>query len=183
MRAIWIIAIGTSTGIVYGLLFGLVAGALCPAYFTIDSVPESIGGLPAPLSGALVFLRLSWWIGMLVGVSIAVSARCRRVARLDVTPYVRPSLMFVAFTGVVAAGTGLVTYAAARRGIVSVPHEIASRLTLHDAQVYVGIHSAQLVSIFLPWIGLAMVLSTWICLRRGRVDQNASKDDRRRLPH
>ena len=117
MESLKIIALSIAAAVVYGVLHDQVTARICVEYFTIGHAP--IFGTDNPtLLGIGWGILATWWVGLFLGVPLAVVARAGKRPPRSAASLVRPiaALMLVSALG--AALAGLVGWQLASRGIV-----------------------------------------------------------------
>jgi len=105
MESLKIILLSIAAAIAYGILHDQVTARICVEYFTIGHAP--IFGTENPtLLGIGWGILATWWVGLFLGVPLAVVARAGRRPKRDAAWLVRPivALMAVSACGAVVAG-------------------------------------------------------------------------------
>ena len=117
MESLKILLLAVAAAILYGILHDQVTARICVEYFTIGHAP--IFGTDDPtLLGLGWGVLATWWVGLLLGVPLAVVARAGSLPKRNARSLVRPIgwLMLAAAVGAVIAGC--VGWIAASRGWV-----------------------------------------------------------------
>jgi hypothetical protein len=105
MESLKIIPISMAAAIGYGIVHDQVTARICVEYFTIGHPP--IFGTDDPtLLGIGWGILATWWVGLILGVALAVVARAGKLPRRDAQSLVRPIawLMVAAAGGAILAG-------------------------------------------------------------------------------
>lgn len=105
MESLKIVAIAVVAAIVYGIVHDQITARICVEYFTIGHAP--IFGTEDPtLLGIGWGILATWWVGLGLGLLLAVVARAGRLPKRDARSLVRPivGLMIAAAVGAIIAG-------------------------------------------------------------------------------
>src|SRR5215475_1832807 len=101
MQALAIIALCIVSAVVYGILHNQVTARVCVEYFTIGHPP--IFGTDDPTLLALGWgVIATWWVGLLLGVPLAVVAQAGDRPKRSVGSLVRPLAWLLAVMAVSA---------------------------------------------------------------------------------
>ena len=122
MEFIKIVAFGLFAAVVYGVIHDQVTVRVCLEYFTIGHPPLIRTTSPTLLALAWGVVA-TWWVGLPLGVILAMAARRGNRPKLtaaQVCPFVLRLLIIV---GLLASMSGLVTYVLATRGDVTLPKD------------------------------------------------------------
>src|SRR6266850_885955 len=91
MQSVAIVALCVASAVVYGVLHDQVTARVCVEYFTVGHPPVFHTDNPT-LLGIGWGIIASWWVGLLLGVPLAIAARAgirpQRTARSLVCPIV-----------------------------------------------------------------------------------------------
>jgi len=163
-----IVAMSIASAVLYGILHDQVTARVCVEYFTVGHPP--IFGTDDPtLLGIGWGIIATWWMGLLLGVPLALAARLGHKPQRSVRSLVRPVLILLAVMGQCALVCGLVGWLAARNGIVRLIGPIADALPLDRHVPFLAdlwAHSASYLVGFLG--GIFVIVSVW--KSRGRAE-------------
>ena len=122
MEAAKIVLLSTAAATFYGIVHCLTSAHLCVEFFTL--LPADPYAMTSPLALGLVWGIVGfWWIGFLLGLWVAVAARCGRRPPRTARSLVLPLAMHFSLTGVFAVLSGIVGYAYKLVGFVRLlPH-------------------------------------------------------------
>lgn len=164
MQSLRIIALGVIAAICYGISHDLITTRVCLEYFTI-------GHPPIFHTASLILLALgwgvvaTWWVGLPLGVLLAVAARAGHRPKMTERELRRPVLRLLAVMAVFALLAGLLGYGLALSGKIWLAQPLAT-LVPSDRQVPfladLWAHSASYLGGFVG--GPALALMTY----RGR---------------
>lgn len=117
MESLKIICLSVVSCIVYGIVHDQVTARVCVEYFTIGHPPVFETDDPTLLAFGWGTIA-TWWVGLMVGVPLAVFARAGRYPKLLVGDLVKPTLIVMAVSGLLAITCGCCGYWAATSGTV-----------------------------------------------------------------
>src|ERR1700691_299173 len=89
MQAVSIVGLCIASAVVYGILHDQVTARVCVEYFTIGH-PQIFGTESPTLLGIGWGIIATWWVGLLLGVPLAVVARAGSRHKQSVVALVRP---------------------------------------------------------------------------------------------
>ena len=109
MQGLKIVGVCILAAIAYGIVHDQITARVCVEYFTVFH-PPILGGTQSPTLLALGWgVIATWWVGVLLGVPLAVVARAGSRPRLtasDLLPMIQTLLAVMAVCAVVAGVTG-----------------------------------------------------------------------------
>jgi hypothetical protein len=126
MESLKIILFSIAAAISYGIFHDQITTRICVEYFTIGHAP--IFGTEDPtLLGIGWGILATWWVGLFLGVLLAVVARAGKLPKRSAVSLVRPvaALMLISACGAVLAG--LLGWMLANGGVVHLVEPLASR--------------------------------------------------------
>src|SRR4051794_17299349 len=101
LEAIKIILFGTLAAIVYGVLHDQITAHLCVEYFTIAHPP--LFPTRSPFLLALGWgIVATWWVGLPLGIGLAIAARAGAAPRLGLIELRKPIIVLMIATGLAA---------------------------------------------------------------------------------
>jgi len=115
-----ITAFATSAAIVYGILHDQVTAHVCVEYFTIAHPPVFPTTSPFLLAIGWGVIA-TWWVGLPLGVALALAARVGGAPRLTLLELRLPILVLMLTSGVLALISGLVGAALVASGLAEIP--------------------------------------------------------------
>jgi hypothetical protein len=167
MEYLKIILLCVVAGVVYGILHDQVTARVCLEYFTVFHPPLFGTQSPTLLAFAWGFVA-TWWVGLFLGLLLALAARAGGRPKLTAADLVRPvGLLLVVMAGC-ALFAGITGYVVASRGVVPEPEWMMGALAL---SAYPGFaadlcaHNASYASGFLGGIVVCVLQFR----RRGRL--------------
>jgi len=115
MQALKIVLLGLVSAVTYGILHDQVTARVCLEYFTIGHAP--VFGTDDPtLLGLGWGILATWWVGVALGLALAVAARAGRRPKVQARTLLKPVGVLMAVAGVSALVAGVCGYFAARAG-------------------------------------------------------------------
>ena len=125
VESLKIILLSIAAAVAYGIVHDQVTARICIEYFTIGHPP--IFGTDNPtLLGIGWGILATWWVGLLLGVPLAVVARAGRLPKRSAASLVRPIAMLMLASAGGAILAGLVGWLLASRGIDRLVEPMAS---------------------------------------------------------
>jgi len=127
MQTTGIILRSVAAGIFYGIVHDQITARICVEYFTIGHPQLIDSDSPAVL--ALVWgVVATWWVGLPLGIGLAVAARFGSRPKLRVYDLIRPLLVLLGCMFVLAALAGLVGFTTSKMGAFHLVEPLASRI-------------------------------------------------------
>jgi hypothetical protein len=169
VAAIRIVAICILAAIAYGIVHDQITARICVEYFTIGHPP--IFGTDDPtLLGIGWGIVATWWVGLILGVMLAIAARVGSRPKRSAASLVRPIGRLLLEMAVGAIVAGLVGYAAARMGVVYLVGRLAEDVPAEHHAAFLGDAWAHAASYLGGFVG-----SGFHCIRvwrsRGLMDR------------
>lgn len=161
MQSLTIIFTSIAAAIVYGIVHDQVTARICVEYFTIGHPPAIRSH--SPTAQAFYWgIVATWWVGLILGLGLAVSARAGKRPQLEWKQLFRPILVLVlAMYGIALLG-GIFGFFTATAGIFHLVDHLAARVpeNKHVAFLTVGwAHSASYLAGLLG--GIVLWVTTW----------------------
>src|SRR3954463_16695995 len=98
MQSAMIVLLSIAAAVAYGILHDQVTARVCVEYFTIGHPPVFPTESPTRL-GIGWGIIATWWVGLLLGIPLAVAARAGRRPWRGVRSLVRPVLTLLLVMG------------------------------------------------------------------------------------
>ena len=127
MEAIKIVLLCVFTACCYGIAHDLVTAHVCVEYFTIahDPILKTESPILLGISWGII---ATWWVGAILGVLLAASARLGYPPYTTVQEVARPVVILMFVVGVCALVAGITGYTLANAGTIKVPSWIADAI-------------------------------------------------------
>jgi hypothetical protein len=125
MESLKILLLSIVAAVFYGIVHDQVTARICVEYFTIGH-PPIFGTKNPTLLGVGWGLLATWWVGLFLGVPLAVVARAGKLPKRSAASLVRPIglLMLASAGGAILAG--LLGWLLASRGLVQLIEPLAT---------------------------------------------------------
>ena len=166
MQAIYIVLLSIGSAVAYGVVHDQITARVCVEYFTIGHPPVFATDDPT-LLGLGWGVIATWWVGLLLGVPLAVAARAGSRPKRTAASLVRPVGVLVVVMAGCALLAGVVGFVLARNGSVVLLEPQASRVP-RDRHVQflsdLWAHSASYLAGFVG--GIVLIVLTWRSRRR-----------------
>src|SRR5262245_5799790 len=165
-QTIAIIALCVGSAVIYGILHDQITARVCLEYFTIGH--PRVFRTESPMLLAVGWgVIATWWVGLILGIPLAVSARAGGRPKRDVRSLLRPVIGLMAIAGVCAALAGIAGYALGGSGLVYLVEPLASRVPIDRHNRFMADlwdHSARYLVGFIG--GITVIV--WVWRSRGR---------------
>jgi len=169
MQALLIVVFSMLACMVYGVIHDQITARICVEYFTIGHAPVFDTEDPT-LLGLGWGVRATWWVGLLVGVPLATFARIGGRPQRSAVSLVRPMLVLMGCTAVLAAAMGVVALVGATSGWIALDPDMAARLPPEEHTPFIvdlWIHNTSYTSGF---VGGVFVMG-WVWWTRIKLEQ------------
>ena len=127
MQFVGIVLMCVAAAVAYGIAHDQVTARVCVEYFTVGHPPVFDTDDPT-LLGLGWGVIATWWVGLLLGVPLAVVARIGSRPKRSVRSLVRPVAGLMVVTGACALVAGVVGWLLARNGLVVLVGPVADQL-------------------------------------------------------
>ena len=163
MQFISIIALCIASAVVYGIVHDQVTARVCVEYFTVGHPPVFHTDSPT-LLGIGWGMIATRWVGLLLGIPLAIAARAGLRPRRDVRSLVRPIFTLLAVMGVCALLAGIAGFILARIGASQLVEDLAERIPGDRHARFLADGGAHLASYFVGLVGGFVVIArVWRC--------------------
>src|SRR5690349_12479623 len=127
MQPLGIIFLCVLAAVIYGIIHDQITARICVEYFTIGHPPVFATG-SATLLGLGWGLIATWWVGLLLGIPLAIAARVGPRRKRTAASLVKPILVLLLIMGCCALVAGMAGFVLARHGAVVLFEPLASRV-------------------------------------------------------
>jgi len=161
MQAVAIVGMCMLAAVCYGILHDQITARVCVEYFTVGHPPVFATEDPT-LLGIGWGIIASWWVGLLLGIPLAVVACVGSRPRRSVGSLVRPVVYLLLVTGVCAWTAGVAGWLLASTGMVALVGPIAHILPPDRHIPYIAVKWAHSTSYLVGTIGgMIVILLVW----------------------
>jgi hypothetical protein len=164
-----------AAAVVYGVLHDQVTARICVEYFTIGHPPVFRTEDPT-LLGLGWGVIATWWVGLMLGIPLAVAARGGVRPKWGARQLVRPLAVMLACVAGLAVVAGAVGHLAAVRGWMWLVEPMASRVPAGRHVAFLTDLWAHLASYAGGFVG-GVILCVWVWRRRGRGEEGAVRKE------
>lgn len=166
MQTLLIIILCVASAVAYGIVHDQITVRICVEYFTIGHPPVFATDSPTLLALGWGVIA-TWWVGLILGVPLAVAARVggrpKRTARSLMKPVVR-LLVIMACCALIA---GLMGFVLARNGVVTLLEPLASRVPDEKHVRFIADLWTHLASYIVGFVGgIVLIVKTWRSRRK-----------------
>lgn len=177
MQFVKIIALCVLAAIVYGIAHNQITARVCIEYFTVGHPPVLPTDDPTLLALGWGIIA-TWWVGLLLGVPLAIAARTGSRPKRSAASLIRPVAWLLAVMAVCALIAGGIGWLLAYNGAVILVGPISRRLPkeLHTAfLVDLWAHSASYLVGFVG--GIVLIVQVWRGRGRAATVANAAAEN------
>ncbi len=166
MESLKIVALCVSAAILYGIAHDNVTARVCVEYFTIGHPP--IFATESPTLLALGWgVVATWWVGLGLGLPLAVAARAGTRPKREAASFVRAIAALLGIMAVGSIAAGIAGSLAAKADLVHLVGPLAERVPPSRHVAFLADLWAHLAAYAIGGVGgLAIVGRTWITRRR-----------------
>lgn len=164
MQFLKIVGMATLAAILYGVIQEEVATRISSLHFTLLH-PQLLTANSLTLRALAWGVVSTWWVGLIVGVLLAVAARAGRETRIDSREVVRPIFVLLA---IMALGAFLGGYWQFRKGSI-----VDGNITPSDGARLFAVDMAHGISYIFGFLG-GLALCVWALVLRMRRSRSHS---------
>lgn len=145
----------------YGMIHDQITARICIEYFTVAHPPVFSTESPT-LLGLGWGIIATWWIGLFLGVPLALVARSGRRTKLTARQLVRPISWLLIAMATLAFAAGLVGYILAARGTVRIPDFLADAIPPGHHVRFMADWWAHSASYLVGFVGgVVLIMCSW----------------------
>jgi hypothetical protein len=161
-----IVLLSIAAAVSYGVLHDQVTARVCVEYFTIGH-PQIVPSESPTILACVWGVVATWWMGLLLGIPLALSARIGRGVRLSARELLKPMAILLLAMGILALAAGIIGYVVGSSGRVRLPEELSERVPADKHAVFITDWFAHLASYASGGFG-GLGLCGWAILHRRR---------------
>lgn len=164
MQFIAIVLTCVVVAVAYGIAHDQVTARVCVEYFTIGHPPIFGPEMNDPTLLALGWgVVATWWVGLLLGVPLAATARLGRRPKHTVRTLLRPLLVLLVVMALCATIAGFAGWIAASNGWVILIGRLARDVPKERHVAFLADMWAHIASYAIGFIGgLMLIVRTWL---------------------
>jgi hypothetical protein len=161
MEALKIIVTCIAAAVVYGIAHDQVTARVCLEYFTVGH-PPIFNTQDPTLLGIGWGIIATWWVGVLLGVPLAVAARAGARSKRSVGSLIRPVAWLLLAMAVSALAAGILGWLLGRSGTVFLIGPIAQALPADRHAVFLADLWAHSASYLIGFVGgIVLIVIVW----------------------
>ena len=147
----------------YGIVHDQITARVCIEYFTVGHPQILTVPTASPTLLGLVWgIVATWWVGLGLGIPLAITARVGHRPKKTAGDILIPLLLLVVITGTLAAVAGIAGYFAASAGWVHLYEPLANRIPQDKHSVFIADLFAHNTSYFVGAVGgIIVIAQTW----------------------
>jgi hypothetical protein len=162
MQFLAIVGLCVLAAVTYGILHDQVTARVCVEYFTVGH-PPIFGTEDPTLLGIGWGILATWWVGVMLGVPLAVIARFGKWPKISASDLVVPLFILMAVSAICALIAGLVGASLASARIIWLVEPMASAVPKEKHVAFLTDLWAHNTSYLSGFIGGGVVmLRTWL---------------------
>jgi hypothetical protein len=166
VQSIGILLMCVLAAVAYGIAHDLITARVCVEYFTVGHPPVFDTDDPT-LLGIGWGVIATWWVGLLVGVPLALVARAGSRPKRPVGSLIRPLVWLLAVMAVCALAAGMLGWFLARSGTVLLVGPIARALPTERHVPFLADLWAHVASYLVGLVG-GIIIMVFVWRSRGR---------------
>lgn len=160
--------------VVYGVLHDQITARVCVEYFTIGHQPVMKTDDPT-LLGLGWGIIATWWVGLIMGVPLAIAARAGKRPKRTAVSLMRPLAVQMSVAGICALLAGIAGYVLASTGAVFLVGPMATAVPADRHVAFLADGFAHSASYFVGFFG-GLVVIAWVWWARGRALGKATQE-------
>ncbi|OWK37557.1 hypothetical protein [Fimbriiglobus ruber] len=153
MQPALIVLLCVAGAVVYGVLHDQVTARVCVEYFTIGHDPNVIPTDDPTLLGLGWGILATWWVGLILGLALAVAARAGRRPKRSARSLVRPLIYLLVIMGFLAAVSGTAGYMLAKSHAITLPGPLAEAVPPAKHAGFLACFFAHTASYWVGFVG------------------------------
>jgi hypothetical protein len=175
MQSLGIVLMCVVAAVLYGITHDQITARVCVEYFTVGH-PPVFGTDDPTLLGLGWGVIATWWVGLILGASLAVVARAGSRPKRSVASLMPPVARLLAVMAVFALGAGALGWWLARNGAVVLVGPIARQLPAERHVPFLADLWAHSASYVVGLVG-GIVVMVLVWRSRGRAVEVANQPE------
>jgi len=164
-----IVLFSIGCAVLYGIIHDEVTAHVCVEYFTVAH-PSLLGIHDPTALGVAWGIIATWWVGLELGVLLALVARVGPRPTLAVRDLRRPVLLLMLGVGLTSALAGLIGYTLAHAGDASIPYYYVTRVPPARQALFIADAWAHENAYTVGTVG-GLLICLWALRRRGYLER------------
>jgi hypothetical protein len=161
MKTLAIVAMCVCAAVVFGIVHDQITARICVEYFTIGHPPVFHTNSPT-LLGLGWGVIATWWVGLMLGVPLAMVARLGTRPKLDPASLARPLALLPLIMACCSFLSGMTGYLLARNGSVFLVQPMATAVPVEKHVRFLADLWAHSASYLVGFVGgVVLIAMTW----------------------
>lgn len=161
MQFLLIILLCIASAICYGILHDQITARVCVEYFTIGHPPVFKTDSPTLLAFGWGVIA-TWWVGLILGIPLAIAARAGNRPRRNAGSLIRPIAILLGVMAICAVLAGMMGFILARHRVVFLIEPLASAVPREKHVAFLADLWAHLASYIVGFVGgVVLIANTW----------------------
>ena len=179
MQSLRIVLLCVAAAIGYGIVHDQITARICIEYFTVFH-PLVVASDSPTVQGLVWGVIATWWVGLFLGLALAAVARIGSWPKRTARQLVRPILLLMAASAVIAILAGLMGYALATADVIWVAPRWADKIPAEHHVAFLADGWAHTASYLAGFMGGSMLIFATLIsrAREARLVRRAAKAER-----
>jgi hypothetical protein len=161
MKPLSIVALCICSVLIYGIIHDQITARICVEYFTIGHPPVFNTDSPT-LLGLGWGVIATWWVGLIIGVPLAMVARLGSRPKRTATSLIRPLAILLIIMACFAALSGTIGYVLARKHLVALAEPMAFAVPFEKHVTFIADLWSHLASYIVRFVGgIVLIVIAW----------------------
>jgi H+/Cl- antiporter ClcA len=173
MKSVGIVLGCVIAAVVYGIIHDQITARICIEYFTIGHPPVFDTDDPT-LLGVGWGVIATWWVGLLLGVPLALAARAGSRPTRSARSLVRPVVLLLMVMALCALIAGIAGWFLAQTGTILLSGPLAQRVPVERHVSFLADAWAHLASYLVGFVGgIVTIVAVWRSRGRAVIGESA----------
>jgi hypothetical protein len=161
LKSLAIIGLCILAAIIYGILHDQITARICVEYFTIGHPPVFHTESPT-LLGLGWGIIATWWVGLILGVPLAIAARLGSRPEAAAASLVKPVAVLLLIMAGCALLAGVTGFVLARHGLIFLTGALRSAIPPEKQVPFIADLWSHLASYIVGFLGgIVLIVLTW----------------------
>jgi len=166
MQFLAIVVLCVLAAVMYGILHDQVTARICVEYFTIGHAPI-LGTDDPTLLGLGWGVLATWWVGVMLGVPLAMVARLGKWPKRNAGSLIKPLIVLMVVSALCALVAGMIGAWLGSAGVAVLPRPLADEVPAPKHTAFIADSFAHNASYLAGFVGGGIVIA-WVWVRRVR---------------
>ncbi len=175
METLKIVWLCIAAAIAYGILHDQVTARVCVEYFTVGHPPVFHTSSPTLLALGWGVIA-TWWVGLILGIPMALVSRLGRWPKLEARRLFRPIGVLLILMGCTSLLAGLAGYWAASAGKIGLEGPLQSRIPLEKQAAFLADLWAHSAAYDVGFLG-GLAVCGWVWFKRWQISARRAEKE------